>query len=168
MEYKRSVHAKDWGAAEHCLATRLRMIIREPISDRTWFDQYLAPGLKTNSGELVKVRDIDEELMTRMGDSLEMDSNSKPEGFTFEVQIGGYNGPPAPSIVTAHFIREEDGWKLACPRIKKQEDFQVWYERAIPKEVRGQARKEEAKRAEQTSRADSPTRADAGLEPPQK
>jgi len=153
LAYRTAVQARDWPAAERCLATDLRHVLRRALSDRTFFDQHVTPGFKTKTLELIPVRSVNEKMMTS---SLDLDFRAKPIDFAFQAQVGGSMGPsPMPFIAMAHFVREEDGWKLACPQIRTQDYFQKWYDRAIPKEARGQARKEELEEAEPVAPADA-------------
>jgi hypothetical protein len=150
LAYRTAVQDRDWAAAEHCLATNLRHVLKDNLADRTFFDQHLTPGFKAKTLELVHVRNVNEKMMTS---SLDLHSKAKPVGFAFEAQVGGNMGPsPMPFMAMQHFVREENGWKLACPRIRTREDFLKWYDRAMPKEARGQARKEEMEIAEQKFR----------------
>ena len=149
LGYRSAVQARNWPAAERCLASDLRHTLKHALADRTFFDQHMEKGGR----ELVHVHHLNEKWI--MSHPLDLHFKAKPIGFVLEAEVGGDMGPSIkPFYAIQHFVREKDGWKLACLGIKAREDFQKWYDRVVHRRLKGQARKEEQKQAEQPPERD--------------
>ena len=151
LSFKDSVARRDWKAAERCLATDLRDMLKDAIADRTFFDQYVIVGFKTKTMELIPISHTTEEDMARLPHSERAGppppgapSGRLPERFSVEV---GHGGGDCPWIAICAFVREKEGYKVTVnPKmVKGKGDFADWYKKAIPEDARGRAKELEAK-----------------------
>lgn len=146
-----AVSRRDWRCAEQCLASELRVLLKDAIADRTFFDQYVVYGFATKTLELLPANRVTQKGMAELArlesrDPPDAPPGGLPERFTHSV---GSGGGECPWIAFCTFVKEKDGWKLTVDpqKMKNREDFRRWYGEAIPQGARGRAKRLEGKSA---------------------
>ena len=155
--FRDAVLRRDWRTAEACLASDLREVLKDAMSDRTFFDQYVTKGFSTKTLPLLPANLVTSEGLARLSRLEHRGPPAGPPGplphrFTAEVAGGGGS---CPWIAQCTFVMEKDGWKLTVDRLKTKQDFLDWYARAIPEEVRGRAKELEGRPVEQPTAGDA-------------
>ncbi len=148
LAFRDAVLRRDWAAAERCLASELRSMLKDAIADRSFFEQYVAAGFSTKTLGLLPVNLVTDEAMAELErldkhGALDGPPGSLPHRIVVTL---GHGGGACPWIAQCALLRENGGWKLSThPRLTKREDFLKWYDEAIPKHARGQAKALEGK-----------------------
>ncbi len=148
LSFRDAVLRRDWHAAESCLASELRERLKDAITDRTFFDEYVSSGFRyKTTGRIPACRPTERGI----ADLEAFDKGStmpgpEPRRFSAVVASGG---GPSPWMAMCYFIEEKDGWKLTTERRITNEEFRAWHDSAIPKESQGSAKNLEGKPVEQ-------------------
>lgn len=150
ISFRDAALRRDWRAAEECLAAELREVLKDAISDRTFFDQYVTDGFGTKTLELLPANRVTDKGLAELS---RLDHPGPPHGppgplanrFPTEVASGGGS---CPWMAECTFVKEKDGWKLTVGRLKTKQDFLDWYNKAIPERARGRAKELEGEPVE--------------------
>ena len=92
--FRDAVSGRDWRIAEECLASDLREVLKDAISDRTFFDQYVTGGFSTKTLPLLPANLVTNEGLAQLS---RLDHAGPPDGppgplphrVTAEVASGG-------------------------------------------------------------------------------
>ena len=145
--FRDAVSGRDWRIAEECLASDLREVLKDAISDRTFFDQYVTDGFSTKTLPLLPANLATNEGLAQLSRFERPGPPDGPPGLlphrlTAEVASGGGS---CPWMAQCTLVKEKDGWKLTVDGLKTKQVFLDWYYRAIPAGVRGRAKELEGK-----------------------
>ena len=64
--FRDAVLRRDWRTAEACLASDLREVLKDAMSDRTFFDQYVTKGFSTKTLPLLPANLATNEALTQL------------------------------------------------------------------------------------------------------